>query len=160
MCTGPHIGYNPAEVMANITQTNVSVIAEGTSTSLTHVTVLHPIECGLAFISFLLAFGSGMAGSFAGAMVAFLAWVLTLISLAIDFSLFSLVRHHVNEDGSGSEAYFGTGIWCLVGAFVTLLFGQIIVFFTCFNARRAEKKKTQAPAVVEKTAAPQGKSKR
>jgi uncharacterized membrane protein len=108
--------------------------------------VLHPIETGIAFIAFLLACGSGIVGSFVGAMVALLAWVLTLVSLAVDFSLFGILRHHVNNDGSGSKAEFGIAIWCLLAAFVCLFFGMIIVFFTCCANRRQKRRQR----VVEK----------
>lgn len=108
--------------------------------------VLHPIEAGITFIAFLLACGSGIVGSFVGAMVALLAWILTLISLACDFSLFGIIRHHVNDDAPGSHARFGVGIWTLLAAFVCLFFGMIIVFFTCC-ANRREKKRQR---VVEK----------
>lgn len=129
--------------MANIDQTDFTRIAGGTSDGLTNVMVLHPIECGLAFIAFLMSLGSGILGSFAGAMVALVAWVLTLISLAIDFTLFGVIHHHVNDDGSGSKATFGSAIWCLVAAFVCLFFGMIIVFFTCCANRREKKKQSR-----------------
>ena len=128
--------------MAQIDRINVEEIAAGTSTALTRVMVLHPVECGITFIAFLLSCGSGIVGSFVGAMVALLAWVLTLISLAVDFSLFGIVHHKVNEDNSGSHAYFGIGMWTLLAAFVCLFFGMIIVFFTCC-ANRREKKRNQ-----------------
>lgn len=132
--------------MAEIDGSDVSEIAAGTSASLTRVMILHPIECGVAFIAFLLSCGAGVVGSFAGAMVALVAWILTLISLAIDFSLFGIIHHHINEDGSGSHAYFGIGIWCLLAAFITLLIGMITVFITCCAARR-EKKRMQTRKV-------------
>ena len=132
--------------MASIDGSDLSQISAGTSASLTRVMILHPIECGVAFIAFLLACGSGIVGSFAGAMVALVAWVLTLISLAIDFSLFGIIHHHVNDDGSGSRARFGIGIWCLLAAFITLFLGMIIVFFTCC-ANRREKRRMQTRKV-------------
>lgn len=131
--------------MAVIDHTSFSEIAAGTSDSLTRVMVLHPIACGLAFIAFLLSLGSGIIGSLAGALVAFIAWVLTLISLAVDFSLFGIVRHHVNKDKSGSHATFGTGIWLLLASFVTLFFGMLIVLFTCASARREKKRAAAMP---------------
>ena len=132
--------------MARADGSSESEIAAGTSSALTRVMVLHPIACGVAFIAFLLSCGAGVVGSFAGAMVALVAWVLTLISLAVDFSLFGIILHHVNNDGSGSHAYFGIGMWCLVAAFVTLFIGMIIVFFTCC-ANRREKKRMQTRKV-------------
>ena len=140
-CTKRHIGYSPAHVIANADGTSISEIAGGTSDGLTRVMVLHPIECGLAFLAFLVSLGAGIVGSFVGAMIAFVAWILVLIPLAVDFSIFGILHHHVNDDGSGSHAYFGSGIWCLVASFVTLFFGILIVLFTCCSARR-EKNRT------------------
>lgn len=102
--------------------------------------VLHPIECGITFIAFLLACGKGVVGSFVGAMVALLAWILTLISLAVDFSLFGILHHHVNKYDPGSHARFGVAIWTLLAAFVCLFFGMIIVFFTCCAGRREKRR--------------------
>jgi phosphotransferase system glucose/maltose/N-acetylglucosamine-specific IIC component len=139
-------------VIARLDNTDISEIASGTSDSLTNVMVLHPIECGFAFIAFLLALGHGIVGSLAGALIAFGTWILVLISLAVDFSLFGILHHHVNNDGSGSHAYFGAGIWCLTAAFVTLFLGMIIVFFTCCartrEKRQAKKTEAEAPPVA------------
>ena len=56
--------------------------------------ILHPIACGIAFIAFLLSLGAGVIGSVLGALVAFIAWVLTLVVMAVDFTLFG-VRHTI-----------------------------------------------------------------
>lgn len=129
--------------MERINREDYSDMASGTSASLTRVMVLHPVVTGLAFIAFLLSLGSGIIGSLAGALVAAVSWVLTLIALACDFSLFGIVRHHVNEDGTGSHAYFGSAIWLVLASFVLLFFGMIIVLFTSFSVRR-EKKRDKA----------------
>ena len=52
--------------------------------------ILHPIVCGLAFLAFAFSCGAGVVGSLLGAMVAALAWVLTLVVMAVDFSLFGV----------------------------------------------------------------------
>ena len=52
--------------------------------------ILHPIACAVAFIAFALSCGAGVVGSLLGAMVAALAWVLTLVVMAVDFSLFGV----------------------------------------------------------------------
>jgi hypothetical protein len=64
--------------------------------------------------------------------------------MATDFTLFGVVRHHVNEDSSRSKAYFGSAIWMLVAAFVLLFFGMSIVLFTCCTSRRQKKKDDEA----------------
>jgi amino acid transporter len=155
-CTKRHIGYDPADIMAQIDHAIApnsqafSEIAAGTSDSLTRVMVLHPIVCGITFIAFLVSIGAGVIGSLAGAFVAFVAWVLTLVVLATDFSLFGIVKHHVNDDKSGSHAHFGSGIWLLLASFVLQFFGMLIVFFTCFSARR--EKRRAAPTQKDEAA--------
>ena len=124
--------------MAIIDKVSFSTIAAGTSDGLTRVMVLHPVACGLAFVAFLTSLGAGVVGSLIGGVVAFIAWVLTLVCLAVDFSLFGIIRHHVNKDGH-NHAYFGSAIWCLLAAFITLFLGMVIVLFTCFSARREKK---------------------
>ena len=56
--------------------------------------ILHPIACAVAFIAFALSCGAGVVGSLLGAMVAALAWILTLVVMAVDLSLFG-VRNQV-----------------------------------------------------------------
>jgi amino acid transporter len=101
--------------------------------------ILHPIACGVAFIAWLLSIGGAVVGSLFGVLAAFVAWVLCLIVMATDFSLFGISRHHVNHDRSGSRAEFGSAMWCLCVAFILLFFAMIIVTFTCFSARREKK---------------------
>ncbi|KAK4569332.1 hypothetical protein LTR86_003094 [Recurvomyces mirabilis] len=139
-CSKRHVGYEPADIMAKIDKTSFSEIAAGTSDGLTRVMVLHPVACGLAFVAFLCSIGAGVIGSLVGAFAAFVAWILVLISLAVDFSLFGILRHHVNTDKSGSQAKFGSAIWILLASFVTLFLGMLIVFFTCCSARREKKR--------------------
>lgn len=130
--------------MAKIDHTSFSEIGAGTFDGLTRVMVLHPIACALTFIAFCIALGSGMVGSLLGGVVAGIAWILTLVCLAVDFSLFGIVKNHVNGDHSGSVAKFGSGIWTLLAAFVTLFIGMIIVFLTCCGARREKQRVTAA----------------
>lgn len=118
--------------------------------------VLHPIACGTAFIAWLVSIGAGVLGSLVSAIVAFVAWIFVLIVLATDFSLFGILRHHVNGDKSGSHAEFGNGIWCLVVAFVLLFLAILIVTFTLFSARR-EKRAAAVPKTETPQAAPRKK---
>jgi phosphotransferase system glucose/maltose/N-acetylglucosamine-specific IIC component len=117
--------------------------------------VLHPVACGVAFIAWLLSIGGAVVGSLFGVLAAFVAWVLCLIVMATDFSLFGILRHHVNHDRSGSRAEFGSAMWCLCVAFILFFFATIDVTFTCFTARR-EKKKAVA-GQKEARAAPRSK---
>ncbi|KAF2480314.1 actin cortical patch SUR7/pH-response regulator pali [Neohortaea acidophila] len=141
-CSKVHIGYKPANIIASTAASqDFDEITGGTSDALTSTMVLHPIECGLAFIAFVISAFAGMFGSLFGALIALVAWILTLISLAIDFTVFGIVHHHVSDYSAGRErATFGDGIWCLAAAFVALFFGMFIVFFTCCAARREKRR--------------------
>lgn len=152
-CTKSHIGYDPAQVVTSLGESDFN-IADGTAKALTKVMVLHPVACGVSFIAFLLAAGAGMLGSFAGAMVAFVAWLITLIVLACDLSLFGIIRHYVN-DNTTADSHFGIGLWTLVAAFVTLFLGMILVFFTCCARRREDRRARAVP--VEKETQPRRK---
>jgi amino acid transporter len=155
-CSGRHVGYAPAHIIVAADRTQLSDIEAGTSDSLTRAMILHPIACGTAFIAWIVSIGAGVIGSLFGVLAALVAWILCLIVMATDFSLFGILRHHVNHDRSGSRAYFGSAMWCLCVAFVLLFFAMIIVTFTCFSARR-EKKKAVA---VQKEARPATRKKR
>jgi len=134
-CYPKHIGYNPAEIMSQIDQTTFTTAATDTSKALTRVMILHPIACGVAFIAFLLALGSGVCGAIFAAMVAAVAWLITLVVMVTDFVLFGIIKRHVNGDGSGSHAVFSTGMWTILAAMVILFFATFIVLFTCFSSR-------------------------
>lgn len=154
-CSGRRIGYAPAHIIAAADHTQLGDIEAGTSDGLTRAMILHAIACGVAFIAWIVSIGAGVIGSLFGVLAALVAWILCLIVMATDFSLFGILRHHVNHDKSGSRAHFGSAMWCLCVAFVLLFFAMIIVTFTCFSARREQKK--TAAAQKEARAAPRKK---
>lgn len=137
------MGYNPANVMANIEDTSFS---DGTADSLkilTRIMILHPIATGISFIAFLFALGAGFIGSFLAAIVAVLAFLVTIVAMIIDFVLFGILKHHINDssdDQSGSHARYSVAIWTILAAAICLLIGAVIVFFTCCSARLHKKK--------------------
>ncbi|KAF4609813.1 hypothetical protein G7Y89_g15810 [Cudoniella acicularis] len=134
-CTSKHIGYNPADLMDTIDNTNFDTAATDTTKGLTRVMVLHPIACGVAFIAFLLALGSGFCGAIFAASMSLIAWIITIIVMITDFVLFGIIKRHVNNDGSGSNAYFTTGMWTLLAAMILLFLGTILVLLTCCSSR-------------------------
>ncbi|CZR67713.1 related to palI protein [Phialocephala subalpina] len=138
-CTGKHIGYNPANIMAEIDNTNFNTASTDTTKALTRVMILHPIACGLAFIAFLLALGAGFCGAIMAAMVSAVTWLVTVVVMACDFALFGIIKNHVNKDGSGSHAYYSVGMWTCLAAMICLFFGTFVVLFTCFSKRMHRK---------------------
>lgn len=133
--------------------------------------VLHAIASGTAFIAFLVSLGGAhIMASLGASLIAGLAWLFTVISIATDFSLFGVIRREVNDDAktnnTGRSASFGAGIWCLVAAFVILSAAIVIVFFSCFGARREKKKRAAGTTadeprrIKESDRAPVGRKKR
>ncbi|KAK4695065.1 hypothetical protein P7C71_g2616, partial [Lecanoromycetidae sp. Uapishka_2] len=137
-CYPKVIGYKPADIISAIDGTEFSKAASDSVDSLTNAMILHPIACAIAFIAFAFSCGAGVVGSLLGALVAALAWVLTLVVMAIDFSLFGVIKNHVNGHHV-SHAYYSTGMWTCLVAMVLLFLGMFIVLFTCFSARKAKK---------------------
>jgi hypothetical protein len=122
--------------MAQIDGTGFSTASGDTADALTRVMILHPIACGLAFIAFLLAIGSGFFGTFFASLVSAVTFIITLVVLATDFVAFGIIKNAVNNDGTGSHAYYSVGMWTLLAAFIVLFFATFIVFFSCFTAGR------------------------
>jgi len=129
------VGYNPAQIMAEIDKTDFKTASENTSEALTRVMILHPVAFALAFIAFLLALGSGVIGALFASLVAAVAWIITIVVMATDFVAFGLIKNHVNGDGSGSHAFYTTGMWTTLAAMVCLFFATFIVLFTCCSSR-------------------------
>lgn len=138
-CTKARIGYSPAAVLS-LAGANVgfSQTAADTTRALTKAMILHPISCGLNFIAFLLALGSGVVGSLLASMVALLAFIVTVAIMIIDFVLFSIVRSNIN-DNTDYNAYFGAAAWTTLASAICSLLGTIIVFLTCCSGRRRRR---------------------
>ncbi|MCJ1364258.1 hypothetical protein MMC16_003367 [Acarospora aff. strigata] len=134
-CFPKQIGYQPASIMAAIDGSRFDRAASGNADRLTNLMILHPIACGLAFLAFQLALGAGVFVSTLSALIAGLAWIVTLVVMAIDFALFGIIKNHVNNDGSGSHAYYSTGMWTVLAAMILLFLGTLTTLLTCFRAR-------------------------
>jgi hypothetical protein len=141
-CSKSQLGYDPAAVMNSVENTKFSDYAESTTRGLTKAMVLHPVACGLNFIGFMLALGAGFVGSFLASMVALLAFLVTCVILIIDFVLFSIVKSNINDDGSGSNAYYSAAAWTILVAGICSLLGTIVLFLTCCSSRMHRRRAT------------------
>ena len=141
------IGYNPAAIITQIEaqidgtgfSTAFSTSSSDTADALTKVMILHPIACGLAFIAFLLALGSGFFGSLLASMVSAVAFIVTLVVMATDFAWAGIIKNHVNSDGTGNHAYYSVGMWTILAAMIVLFFATFIVLFSCCSSRRTNR---------------------
>ncbi len=78
--------------MAEIDNTNFSKASPASADALTRAFVLHPVACALAFIAAIISIG-GVVGGLIGSMVAVVAWLITLVVMAIDFAAFGVSDH-------------------------------------------------------------------
>ncbi|KAM4063932.1 SUR7/PalI family protein [Hirsutella rhossiliensis] len=140
-CSRSHIGYNPADVISDIDDTDFGTAAENTSKGLTRVMILHPIAAALCFIAFLLCLGTGIVGSLGAVFFALVSFIVTIVAMACDFAAFSIIRSHVNDNGR-STARWGSGIWCILAAAICTLFAAAVVMLTCC-AGRAKKRRQE-----------------
>jgi len=146
LCSGSHVGYNPAAVMNSVDGTDFSDYAENTAKALTRVMVLHPVAACLSFIAFFLAMGAGVVGSFLASIVATLAFVVTLVVLVCDFVGLGVIKSNVNNENNGrfdSNAYFSVGMWCVLVAGVCNLLAAIVVFLTCCTGRMKKRRENR-----------------
>ncbi|KAL7622748.1 hypothetical protein AAE478_006426 [Parahypoxylon ruwenzoriense] len=151
-CTRSQVGYDPTEVIEETVRgVDFSDAAADTARALTHVMVLHPIATGLAFISFLLALGAGVVGSFLASLCALLTFLVTLVALICDFVAFAVVKSAVNNNNSSSaHAEWGAAIWTVLVSAICSLLGTVVVFFTCCSGRmhRRREARLQGPTKV------------
>jgi hypothetical protein len=121
--------------MATIDNTSFDTAAKDSTKALTRVMVLHPVVCALSFVAFLFALGAGVCGALFASFLSALTFIIGVVVVACDFVLFSIIKRHVNNDGSGSKAKYDVGLWTALAALVCLFLGTIIVFFTCCSGR-------------------------
>ncbi|KAK9782416.1 putative SUR7/PalI family-domain-containing protein [Seiridium cardinale] len=143
-CSKSHVGYNAADVLSSASggQFDTGNYAADTANALTRVMVLHPVAAGLSFISFLLALGAGIVGSFLAALVSLLTFVVTLVVLITDFVGFAILKNAVNSSNTGATSEFGACMWTLLVAAICNLLATIILFFTCCSARLHKKRRS------------------
>ncbi|QDS69874.1 hypothetical protein FKW77_000536 [Venturia effusa] len=142
-CTKTAIGYKPVDVMESIGGKDFHTIGRKAAEGLTKSFILHPIASGLTFIAAIIALG-GFFGSLVGLMLGVIAWILTVVVMAIDFAVFGGIKSRGKKRGSGSSAKYSVGMWTTLAAMIILLLGIIIVFFTCCTDRRKRSREQDA----------------
>jgi len=124
--------------------------SESTARAMTKAMVLHPIAAGFNFIAFILALGAGVVGSLLASLVALLAFVITAVTVVIDFVLFGIVRSNLrngwdSDDGDTlglqvERVYYDNAAWMTLAAAVLSLVGAVVVFFSCCSGRMHKRR--------------------
>ncbi|KAL1404820.1 hypothetical protein Q8F55_008430 [Vanrija albida] len=140
-CTARSVGYNLNYVIGNFDFSN------GMSNA-TRAFVLHPVACGVSFIGFLIAFFSDRFGLIFSSLITFVAFVLSLICMAVDFAVFAYVRRHINNNVQGGSANWAASIWLVLAATILLFLAQFIVLFECCCGGGKKKKQARTKEVA------------
>ncbi|KHN99395.1 Actin cortical patch SUR7/pH-response regulator PalI [Metarhizium album ARSEF 1941] len=141
-CTRSRIGYDPANLMNRLDDSEFGDASASTAKGLTRVMVLHPVATILCFIACLLCIFTGTVGAFLASLVSVITFIVTLIAMACDFVTFGIIKRDVNKNGV-SRARWGPGIWLILASAIFTLLGAAVVFLTCCCARRKKKSDVQ-----------------
>jgi len=83
-----------------------------------------------------------------GSIIAFFAFLITVVALGIDLGLFLAARHRFNENLSGSPAHLGNAMWMVVAATVALLISALTICFGSVHDRRNRRTSMNATPVA------------
>ncbi|GAA5945218.1 hypothetical protein JCM10213_001486 [Rhodosporidiobolus nylandii] len=133
-CTGARVRYSPVVFVNNA----LSVTIARTMDGITGALLLAPIVCGLSFFAFLIALCSYRIGFFFAAFVAGWTFLVTLVLVIIEASIFGVIRSNANSV-PGVHASYGSGFWCTIAALPVLFLATCCSFAACFSDRRKER---------------------
>src|SRR5262245_61687032 len=88
-CSAVAIGYDIAGIIAATTN---KPYTSSTLQHLSHSLILHPIATGVTFIALVIAASSHCIGFLFASALAGIAWLITLVVIAVDFSLFGSAK--------------------------------------------------------------------
>ncbi|KAL1410697.1 hypothetical protein Q8F55_001639 [Vanrija albida] len=131
-CSPKALGYRFQDALGEVSNWDV---VNNSINGLTKALILHPIAAALSFIGFLIALVSHKFGNILAAFFAFLAFVCSLVAMAIDFAIFGVVKGHINKNNLG-HAKYGAATWVTVVATILLLFSIIFVLIQCCCCHR------------------------
>lgn len=114
----------------------------------TYGLVMHIVACAITFLAFIIAACSNRFGYVIAAVFASIAWLATLVTLAIDLAVVLPARSRLTDAGATVE--FGIGFWCTIAAAVTLFLGAIAKLFSLCTERSKKRRggKGQSYAAV------------
>lgn len=94
-------------------------------------------------------------------IITFIAFVVSLVVMIIDFVVFAIIRHEIN-DNTNARASFANAIWIVLAATIVLFIAIFVVFFECCcggdrHSRRSRRqdKYLDAPPMQQVGYAPQ-----
>lgn len=137
-CSKAKLGYNLDFITQN---TSGDINVAGTLVKgLTYALVLNPIAAGFSFLALLAALFSNTAMGVLASVLAFWAFLVTCVALALDLGLFVTARHRLNDTSDNIFASFGNAIWLVVAAAACLLIASVTVCCTHSSRKRQNRR--------------------
>jgi len=141
-CSSSSIGYDPAGVLERVADSAFNNIRADGTKALTNVFVLHPVSTGVLFIAFILSLiAKSTVGGILATLAAAIAMVITIVAVAVDFAVFSILLDEV-KNGSGDGSY-GNAIWIALAAAILTLISTVLMFVTCCAGRRRRRRESR-----------------
>lgn len=127
-CSGTGVGYDISRAASQFAGANYNNNAVDRASN---ALILHPIAAGIAFLAQIIALASNQFGFLCASFIVFLAFLVSLVCMVLDFALFGIVRNAINGNVVGSPASFGNATWITLGATASLLISVIFTLFAC-----------------------------
>ncbi|CAO1632349.1 unnamed protein product [Jaminaea pallidilutea] len=135
-CSGSSVGYRLTDAASVFgISGNVPYASQLSSSlihSLTYTLVLHPVTCGLSVLVVLfglLQLCTGFITGWITTLFAGLATAVGLVTVALDFALFTIAKKRIQSQGGTSN--YGSAIWITLAAFILLLCAQFAFCCAC-----------------------------
>ncbi|KAK4049455.1 hypothetical protein OIV83_004188 [Microbotryomycetes sp. JL201] len=151
-CTSAKLGYGG---LSNTLQVDFGSQAADTSFNrLTYGLVMHVIAAAMALLALLIALCSDRFGFLFASMFAGLAWIGAVIALAIDLTLYLLLKRKVEQEGGTLR--LGVGLWATDVAALTLFFATLVILVSVCAARRSKTREQKQTPVYQPLMTPMG----
>ena len=128
-CSGRGVGYDVSSAASQFA--GVGNYDNTAADRATRALILHPIAAGIAFIAQIIALASNQFGFLCASLIVFLAFLVSMVCLVLDFALFGVVRNAINGNVAGSPASYGNASWMVLGATAALLISTLFTLFAC-----------------------------
>jgi len=147
-CTPAHLGYTFHSSAADVL--GISGV-ENLIHAVTKALVLHPVGCGLTFVTLVVSLSTSKRWSEASNRllslitigIGVVAGVVTTVALLIDVIAVAIIRTKVQSHTHGAVSLkWGNAIWIVLTAAITLwvaIAGALTTFFGCNRRRLADR---------------------
>ncbi|GAA5976661.1 hypothetical protein JCM5350_006713 [Sporobolomyces pararoseus] len=146
-CSSSTLGYELPPLFAILGEVTglADETAQDSLRSVTKAFVLHPLSCGITFVSFIVTASQRYLGHLIVTLVTILAFVTTLATLIVDIVFFFVAKDRIEaqSDRLAVHVSFSTGTWLTVTALICEFVGILVIAFVVISERRRKRRGTE-----------------